>query len=84
MEFPAILSHRGAVSKAVADYLCPPIQNSVGPQRFWKFHHLKHDRLEVQCLLNAHLKEKVARSLERPFPEPFSAFNNQTLYAVAV
>lgn len=38
----------------------------------------------MQCLLNAHLKEKVARSLERPFPEPFSACDNQTLYAVAV
>ncbi|KAI7878129.1 uncharacterized protein EV154DRAFT_606504 [Mucor mucedo] len=36
VEFPAVLSHRGGISKVIADLLRPCIQNSVGPERFQK------------------------------------------------
>ncbi|KAG2191089.1 hypothetical protein INT47_010405, partial [Mucor saturninus] len=53
-EFPAYLSHRGAVSKQVGDFLRPCIQNSMGPERIAKvlreLHILKHDRSELQYL----------------------------------
>ena len=53
-EFPAYLSHRGAVSKQVGDLLRPCIQNSMGPERISKvlreLHTLKHDRSELQYL----------------------------------
>lgn len=51
LEFPPVLTHRGGVSKAAADFLSPCIQNSVRPERFQKIlvelHHLRHDRLEL-------------------------------------
>lgn len=86
MEFPAVLTHRGAVSKSVADLLRPCIQNSVGPERFQKIlrelHHLKHDRLELQYLLNVHLKRsKIASSFVQVVPEPFSSFEDRSLYS---
>lgn len=62
LEFPAVLTHKGAVSKAVADLLRPCMQNSVGPERFQKIlrelHHLKHDRLELQYLTAVYNKRK--------------------------
>ncbi|KAG2191633.1 hypothetical protein INT47_000544, partial [Mucor saturninus] len=53
-EFPAYLSHRGAVSKQVGDLLRPCIQKSMGPKRISKvlreLHTLKHNRSELQYL----------------------------------
>ncbi|KAG1311906.1 hypothetical protein G6F64_003457 [Rhizopus arrhizus] len=50
LEFPAVLIHRGGVSKAATGFLRPCIQNSVGSECFQKIlielHHLRHDRLE--------------------------------------
>lgn len=86
MEFPAVLTHRGGVSKAVADLLRPCIQNSVGPERFQKIllelHHLRHDRLELQYLLSAFRKKNgVARHFIRPTIDLFSSFEDQKSYA---
>ncbi|OBZ82605.1 hypothetical protein A0J61_09343, partial [Choanephora cucurbitarum] len=59
-EFPAILTHKGDVFKAVADLLRPCIQNPIGPKRFQKIlvelHHLCHDCIELQYLLSVYRK----------------------------
>ncbi|KAL0142930.1 hypothetical protein V8B55DRAFT_1560346 [Mucor lusitanicus] len=62
MEFPAILTRKGGVSKTVANLLRPCMQNSMGPQRFQKLlrelHVLRHDELELQYLLSQLGKKK--------------------------
>lgn len=86
LEFPAVLTHKGGVSKAVADLLRPCIQNSVGPERFRKIlrelHHLKHDRLELQYLTSLYNKRKNYQSyFTMSAPQQFSSFNDRSLYA---
>ncbi|KAF7720604.1 hypothetical protein EC973_007053, partial [Apophysomyces ossiformis] len=53
-EFPAYLTHRCAISKAVGNLLRPCIQNGMGVERFrhtlQELHTLQHDRLELQYL----------------------------------
>ncbi|CAO3656087.1 unnamed protein product [Mucor hiemalis] len=62
VEFPAVSTRRGGISKAVADLLRPCTQNSVGPERLHKIlrelHVLRHDRIELQYLLNE-LKKRM-------------------------
>ncbi|KAI7875757.1 uncharacterized protein EV154DRAFT_606811 [Mucor mucedo] len=73
MEFPAVLTHKGGVSKTVGDLLRPCIQNSVGPKRFQKIllelHHIRHNRLELQYLISTFRKRNgVARYFSRSLP----------------
>ncbi|KAG2212725.1 hypothetical protein INT47_000702 [Mucor saturninus] len=86
MEFPAVLTHKGGVSKTVGDLLRPCIQNSVGPKRFQKIllelHHIHHDRLELQYLISTFRNRNgVARYFSRSSPELFSSLENQNQYA---
>ncbi|KAL9536765.1 hypothetical protein MBANPS3_012383, partial [Mucor bainieri] len=88
MEFPAVLTHRAGVSKAVANLYRPCIQNSVGPERFQKIireqHHLKHDRLELQYLLaKVNQRNSAFENSGFNFPpvEPFSNFDDPKGYA---
>ncbi|CEP11895.1 hypothetical protein [Parasitella parasitica] len=83
MEFPAVLSSKGGVSKVVADLLRPCMQNSMGPQRFQKvlreMHVLRHDRLELQYLLSAFSKKSGVLHFQAF--EPYSTFDDPTKYA---
>lgn len=86
MEFPAIFTHKLGVSKTLADLLRPCIQNSVGPARFeallTELHHLRHDRLELQYLLNCQKRRSgIARFTNLLPTAPFSAFDDQKKYA---
>ncbi|KAL9536874.1 hypothetical protein MBANPS3_012294 [Mucor bainieri] len=88
MEFPALLTHRGGVSKAVADLYRPCIQNSVGPERFQRIlreqHHLKHDRLELQYLISKVGQRNAAfeNSGYKYDPvKPFPPFDDENTYA---
>ncbi|KAG2192557.1 hypothetical protein INT47_012781 [Mucor saturninus] len=90
--FPAIITHKGAVSREVADLLRPCVQNSVGPKRFSKIirelHMLEHDRLELIYLTNIlKKKKKEAEGVGAFFKSaptiyaPFSSFDDQSGYA---
>ncbi|KAI7887063.1 uncharacterized protein EV154DRAFT_485029 [Mucor mucedo] len=86
VEFPAVLSHRGGISKVIADLLRPCIQNSVGPERFQKIlrelHVLHHDRIELQYLLSEYKKRNgISQYFATSPPERFSSFNDQKKYA---
>lgn len=83
MEFPAILTRKGGVSKTVANLLRPCMQNSMGPQRFQKLlrelHVLRHDELELQYLLSQ-LGKKEGLLEKYPF-RPYSSFEDSNQYA---
>lgn len=88
MEFPAVLTHRGGISKSIADLYRPCIQNSVGPERFQKIirelHHLQHDRLELQYLLRKFSERNSSFSAHGFIFSPvvpFSLFGDQSSYA---
>jgi hypothetical protein len=88
MEFPAILTHKAAISKTVADLLRPCVQNSVGPERFQKIiselHFKMHDRLELQYLIFEYQKRSgIGKHLPNSLPPPqtFSSFKDQNQYA---
>ncbi|KAG2191881.1 hypothetical protein INT47_006472 [Mucor saturninus] len=86
MEFPAVSTYKGGVSKTVRDLLRPCIQNSVGPKRFpkilFELDHIRHDCLELQYLISTFRKKNgVARYFSRSSPELFSLFENQNQYA---
>lgn len=83
MEFPAVLTSKGGVSKTVANLLRPCMQNSMGPQRFQKLlrelHVLRHDQLELQYLLSCLAKKK---GLLRNYSFlPYSNFEDPHQYA---
>lgn len=87
IEFPAVFNtQRGAISKAVADLLRPCTQNSVGPERFQKIlrelHVLRHDRTELQYLLNEYRKKNGLYQFFSTSPsEDFSPFDDKKKYA---
>ncbi|CAO3620732.1 unnamed protein product [Mucor hiemalis] len=81
-----ILTHRGGISKTVADLLGPCIQNSVGLERFQKIlrelHMLQHDRKELQYLVDLHKKRHgISQHFIQSSPKPFSTFDDQSAYA---
>ncbi|KAG2223986.1 hypothetical protein INT45_013443 [Circinella minor] len=52
--FPAILTHRGGISRQLADWLRPWFQNAMGPERLHdllqELHHLRYSRLQLTYL----------------------------------
>lgn len=73
-EFPAQITHRGGLSKAVTNVMMLLVQNSVGPKRFARIlgelHILRHDHLELQYL-NAYIQHQ-------PHPTMFNFGRGQT------
>ncbi|KAI9358475.1 hypothetical protein BD770DRAFT_73423 [Pilaira anomala] len=67
VEFPAVLSYRGGISKKVADLLRPCLQKSVGPERFQKI------------LRELHVLQNGRIGLHSPL-EAFSSFDDQLKY----
>lgn len=62
MDFPAIFTHRAAISKGLMDLIRPLIKNSAGPTRISKIlrelHTLKYDALHLQYLDEAITRQK--------------------------
>ena len=87
--FPAYLTHKAGISKALGDVIPPCVQNSVGPKRFAKIlrelHTLRHARLEYQYLCAIKLRQQQAQrtldSFYTPALRPFSSFGDKQGYA---
>ena len=65
--FPAILTHRGGISRQLADLLRPCFQNAMGPERLHdllqELHHLRYSRLQLTYLTSIDYQQQHAPQL---------------------
>ncbi|KAG2224287.1 hypothetical protein INT45_012855, partial [Circinella minor] len=90
--FLAILTHRGGISRQLADLLRPCFQNAMGPERLHdllqELHHLRYSRLQLTYLTSIDHQQQHAPQLSffgatgvnQSYP-PFSNFDDPLEYA---
>ncbi|KAI8146397.1 hypothetical protein BJV82DRAFT_601610 [Fennellomyces sp. T-0311] len=87
--FPAYLTHKSGISKALFDLMRPCYQNALGPERLhnllYELHTLKHSRLELDYLntiafrlSNPQIQDNFASNVSHI---PFSTFDDPKGYA---
>jgi hypothetical protein len=87
-EFPAVLTHRSAISKTLADWMRALAQNSVSLKRLVKLltemHMLRYSRMELQYLNAIKYRQDIQASIasysQQSF-KTFSAFGDMGQYA---
>ncbi|KAF7722500.1 hypothetical protein EC973_003092 [Apophysomyces ossiformis] len=86
-EFPAILSHRGAVSRELMNMMRSCFHSGMGPgpvsRAISEYHHLRHDTLELQFMAE---RQRIAMEQQRgSLANPtFSSFGDKNGYSGTV